>query len=124
MNNTNDQTVKKDYIGLAGIVIGALGTAVTIIFSIKHGSDWKDFALIGSGWTAALMFAVFLWRASKLIENNFNKIGALTERVKSLEEKLNRSHEISHYLATVNKTPNATPRAAVASSLEIENPQW
>ncbi|WP_314973036.1 hypothetical protein [Comamonas testosteroni] len=122
INDANGPAAKRDYIGLAGIVIGALGTAVTIIFSIKHGSDWKDFALIGSGWTAALMFAIFLWRASRLIEDNFNKIGSLTERVKSLEEKLTRSHEISHYLATVNKTPNATPRAAVAAAVEVDNP--
>lgn len=117
-------TSKIDYVGLAGLVIGALGTGVTIIFAIKHGSDWKDFALIGSGWAAAFMFAIFLWRASKLIEKNFSQIGILTERVQSLEEKLNRSHEISHYLATLNKTPSATPRAAVAAAVEIQNPEW
>lgn len=112
---------KKDYLGLAGLVIGALGTAVTIIFSIKQGSDWKDFVLIGSGWTAALMFAIFLWRASKLIEKNYNEIGILTERVISLEEKLNRSHEISYYLATLNKTA-PTPRVVVAAAGNVNNP--
>lgn len=124
MSNINNSNEKIDYIGLASLVVGVLGTAITIFFSIKHGSDWKDFALIGSGWTAAILFSIFLWRASKLIEENFKKIGTLTERVKSLEEKLNRSHEISHYLATLNKTPNATPRAAVADSIEIKNPEW
>lgn len=122
MNNINGAAVKKDYIGLVGLVVGALGTAVTIIFSIKHGSDWKDFALIGSGWTAAVMFAIFLWRASRLIEKNYNQIGSLTERVQTLEEKLNRSHEISHYLATLNKIPTATPRAPVPAALEAQNP--
>jgi hypothetical protein len=122
MNNINGAAVKKDYIGLVGLVVGALGTAVTIIFSIKHGSDWKDFALIGSGWTAAVMFAIFLWRASRLIEKNYNQIGYLTERVQTLEEKLNRSHEISHYLATLNKMPTATPRAPVPAALEAQNP--
>ena len=122
MNNINGAAVKRDYVGLAGFVIGALGTGVTIIFSIKHGSDWKDFALIGSGWTAAVMFAIFLWRASRLIEQNYNQIGFLTERVQTLEEKLNRSHEISHYLATLNKIPTATPRAPVPAALEAQNP--
>ena len=115
--------MQKDYFGFIGFLIGLLGTAVTIIFSIKQGANWKDFALIGSGWTAALMFAIFLWRASKLIEKSFGEIGVLNERVKNLEEKLNRSNEISHYLATLHITPNATPRAAVAAVVEIDNPE-
>ncbi|WP_050872388.1 hypothetical protein [Comamonas testosteroni] len=117
MRDYANKSESNDYLGYTGLVVGVIGTAVTVIFAIKDTADWKDYSLIGSGWTAAIMFALFMWRANRIGEKNHKNIGelngeikVLNEKIKNLENELVRCNAVSHYLATLDKPISATPR--------------
>lgn len=112
-------------------VIGIVALGLTIFFGVAEDKTWRDYALISSGWIASIMFCFLLRRVSKISEENHIKVGECNGRITNLEEQirllnqdLKRSAEVAHVLSTLVKPESATPRALVASAVEVQNPEW
>lgn len=106
---------KFDLINVAGFVFGLVGLGLTILSATKYAEEWREYALISSGWVAVILFLPFLIRAGISSEKNNREIGELTGKVENLEKRLNDSLVVSSYLATLHQAPSATPRAVTAN---------
>lgn len=109
--------------GLSSLVPAIIG----LIYLLKKDAPWQDYALLLSGWVVAIVYAVMLWKCFDQARADGETVGALTERVKSLEKELDscirahsaeldRRHSTLDYLAAQLMSQKALPKAKPRSS--------
>lgn len=129
---TTDNLIKKiKSLEIQSFVLTVVGLTLTIVWGISEEKTWKDYSLIASGWISSFLLCFLLSRASKVSDQNHIVVGGLQgditvlkDQIRLLKEELKRSNEVSHVLSTLVKPQSATPRAAVAAAIEVENPEW
>lgn len=105
-------------------------SVVSIVVLVRKDAPWQEYALVGSGWIAALFFAAILLRAFSQAKADSFEIGrlnekikglednldqrdtVLSERIKSLEHDLQNRNAILEYVASHQMGQRAMPRAA------------
>ena len=103
--------------GLAGLIPGI----ISIVYLINNKSSWREYALVASGWVAALIYAIMLLHAFRQAREDGIKIGNLSERVTGLEkeiensvaslrQELDRRNATLDYIAGLQIGRTATPR--------------
>lgn len=103
--------------GIAGLLPGA----VSIFYLVQIDASWKEYALVGSGWLAALFYGIMLWKCYAHARTDAEKIGRLTAELESekqiserdrrlLSSELEQSKSISAFLVSLQMGRHATPR--------------
>lgn len=119
MTGKPDSTLTHLY-GIAGLLPGA----VSIFYLIQIDASWKEYALVGSGWLAALFYGLMLWKCHAQARIDAETIGKLTAEIESekqiserdrrlLSSELEQSKSISAFLVSLQIGRHATPRATV-----------
>jgi len=93
--------------GLAGLIPGV----VSLIYLIQTGASWHEYALVGSGWIAAIFYGVMLLRAFTQARADGLRIGGLMEKVRGLKSELASRNNTLDYLSGLLIGKSATPRA-------------
>ena len=128
---TNKPITKINHYELTSYVVGIVALFIAVFFFVEEDKTWRNYALIASGWIASVMFSLLLRRVSKISEENHISVGELNgeisilnDRIRILREELTRSNDVAHVLSNLVKPQTATPRAAVAATIEVQNPEW
>ncbi|KAA5919698.1 hypothetical protein F1536_27765 [Achromobacter xylosoxidans] len=95
--------------GVAGLLPGI----VSIIFLVKSGAAWQEYALVASGWVAAIFYAIMLLRAFDRSRLDGEMVGQLKEQINSLENELRKRSATADFLASLQMGQRALPRAAI-----------
>jgi len=72
--------------GVAGVVAGLIGLGLA--WGIK--SPWSEYALMASGWAAAALYAVLVWKLAKAGDQNAKDYGRVCEQVTYLQSEIQR----------------------------------
>ena len=103
--------------GLTGLIPGM----ISIAYLINNKSSWREYALVASGWVAALIYAIMLFHSFRQAREDGIKIGNLSERVTGLEkeiedrvaglrQELDRRNATLDFIAGLQIGRTATPR--------------
>lgn len=100
--------------GIAGVV----GLLITVLFLIKSGASWKEYALVASGWLAALMYALLLFQTISALDKattqshrDGEQIGSMEEQIRVLKKELKARSRTLDWVASQQMGQRATPRA-------------
>lgn len=128
---TNRPIAKINHYEITSYVVGIVALFIAVFFWVEEDKTWRNYALIASGWIASVMFCVQVIRVSKVSEENHTvagelnaEISMLNDKIRILREELTRSNEVVHTLSKLVQPQTATPRAAVAAAIEVQNPEW
>ena len=107
-------TILTHLYGIGGFVPGL----ISIFYLIKTGSPWQEYALVASGWLAALSYFYLLLRSRREARNDGAEIAQLRAAVAqltgqrvSLRGELKQRSATADYLASLLLGQRATPRA-------------
>lgn len=103
--------------GLAGLIPGV----VSIFYLVNTNASWREYVLVGSGWTAALIYALLLLRAFSVARSDGEAVGKLSEQVSILKGQVEQRGTTADYLASLLLGRVATPRIAVANERREED---
>lgn len=92
--------------GLAGLVPAIVG----LIYLFKTEATWSEYALFGSGWGVATVYALMLMKAFTKTREDGERVGYLTERVANLTSELANRSATLDYLAGLQIGKPATRR--------------
>jgi hypothetical protein len=110
-------TVITHVYGLAGLIPGV----VSIVYLINTGASWHEYALVASGWVAAIFYAIMLLRSFTQARADGLKIGNLSEKVRGLKSELKSRNNTLDFLSGLLIGKSATPRAAAPAPDGDEN---
>ena len=117
MHETKNETLTHVY-GIASLVPGI----VSVFYLVATGSSWREYALVASGWVAAIFYALMLVKTFAQARSDGEEIGTLKENVKSLEKELVGRNTLLEYLAGLQMGKVATPRVSPISNPSSEEP--
>lgn len=100
--------------GLGGLIPGLIG----IFFSVQQDATWKEYVLVGSGWFAAITYAILLYLSIRSSKKDYLKLGKVLEKNKELQKELNSRNKVLEYLASQSIGQQATPRKIRATDVD------
>ncbi len=104
--NADKNTILSHVYGIAGLVPGLIGLA----FLVKTDAPWQDYALLASGWIAAIFYAWMLVRCFSQARSDGEVIGKLDEKVRALKKELAERNSLLTYLSGLLMSGEAKPR--------------
>ncbi|WP_148210923.1 hypothetical protein [Methylibium petroleiphilum] len=93
--------------GLAGLIPALIG----LVFLVKNDASWYEYALLGSGWFAAIIYGLMLVKAFHVARADGELIGRLTVELEGLKREMSSRNATLDYLASLQMGRVATPRA-------------
>lgn len=85
---------------------------VSIFYSVNANATWREYALVGSGWAAATLFAIVLLFAYKKTREDGEIIGNLNARLNKANDDLANRTATADFLASLLMGKSATPRVS------------
>jgi hypothetical protein len=105
MNKNKDTNLSHLY-GVAGLVPGLIG----LVYLVKTDATWLEYALLASGWFAAILYGVMLVRCFSQTRADGEVIGEFREKVKSLEKELDQKNGLANFLSGLLMNGSGKPR--------------
>lgn len=72
--------------GIAGIIPGLIGLGL----AWGVDSPWSEYALMASGWLAAIMYAVLIWKIIRRYNNYATESGIAHTTIENLQKEIRR----------------------------------
>lgn len=94
--------------GIAGLVPGL----VSIVYLVRTDATWREYALVASGWVAALLYGLMLYKCFRQAREDGLQLGKYAEQIEGLKAELSRRSSTADYLAALLMGRHATPRVA------------
>jgi hypothetical protein len=111
-------TVLTHVYGIASLVPGI----VSLVYLIQTDATWREYALVLSGWVAAAIYGLMLFRAFSQARRDGLSIGKLTEQLKNARGELRSRNSTLDFLSTHLATRAAAiPRRAPVNSLDTRS---
>ena len=111
--SVNENTTLSHLYGIAGVVSGVVG----IVAAIKSDAPWSQYALVLSGWFAAVLYAAMLVKCFNQSRADGERIGDLQGQLRQVQATLDaRNATLDYVVASRPPKAAATPRAAPAPS--------
>ena len=85
----NPEVIYTHLYGLGGLIPGIIG----LILAWGIPSPWSEYALMASGWLAAIIYAVIIWKITHHSNQYAKEHGELSAQKASLQEELARTKE-------------------------------
>lgn len=92
--------------GIASLVPGF----VSIVYLIYTEASWREYALVASGWVAALLYGLMLYRCFRQAREDGIQLGRYREQIEGLKDELERRNSTADYLAALLMGRHAMPR--------------
>jgi hypothetical protein len=94
--------------GVGSLTIGLIG----IVFLVPKGSDWHVYALISTGWIAAIFNWYLLYKSAKQARLDGRTIGELESKIIALKKELSHRNKTLDYISRFAMGQKAIPRAS------------
>ena len=102
--------------GLGGLIPGL----VSIYYLVQSDASWREYALVASGWAAALLYALMLLRAFHLARKDGEDLAALRAQVTALQKELQGRNTLLEFFAGLHMGKTAIPKSPLASPVDGE----
>lgn len=93
--------------GLGGLIPGL----VSIYYLVQTDASWREYALVASGWTAALLYALMLLRAFHIARKDGEELGELRAQISALQKELQGRNALLEFFAGFHMGKTAIPKA-------------
>lgn len=117
-------TVLVHVYGIGGVVPGL----ISIFALVKIAAPWREYALVGSGWLAAFIFVLVLFRSMNAARQDGDIIAGLRAREAQLMEEraalkaqLKQRSATADFLASLLLGQRATPRMGSDPHAQLAN---
>lgn len=102
--------------GLGGLIPGL----VSIYYLVQTDASWREYALVASGWAAALLYALMLVRAFHVARKDGEELGELRAQVGALQKELQGRNTLLEFFAGLHMGKTAIPKAPAAPPADAD----